>query len=112
MNRRQRKIRIERIKPRIIQLAKRVISAKNQYDELRAQIEKLPGDDPKRGELHFKAAKILAERNKVELECSALNRELEQLSQAGEFNREAYNRDGKVNQGQVKDGPRDNLEPT
>jgi hypothetical protein len=112
MNRRQRKLRVAAIMKRIVPLSKRVISAHTQYEKLRAEIETLPGDDPKRGGLHFKSAEILKERNAIELEHTALLRELERLGQAGEWNREVYNRDGKENNEQVKDGSRDNLEST
>lgn len=111
MNRREirrRKLLIEKQLPII---AKRQVSLETEYNELRAQIEPLPGDSPERAELHKKAAVKLLELQKKNAEFSNLMREHNQMTYASEYNRDNIE-NGKVIKAPVKDGSHNNIQPT
>lgn len=111
MNRREirrRKLQIEKKLPII---AKRQVSLENEYNELRAQIEPLPGDSPERPVLHKRAAIKLAELQEKNREFTALMKEHNQMSYASEYNRDNIE-NGKVIKAPVKDGSHNNIQPT
>jgi len=105
---RRRKLRIEKQLPII---SKRIISLDREYNELRAQIEPLPGDSTERAELHKKSAVKLQELQAKNREFTQLMREHNQMSYASEYNRDNIE-NGKSIQAQGKDGPHNNIQST
>lgn len=111
MNRKEIRRRKQLIEKQLPIISKRIVSLEREYNELRAQIEPMPGDSPERADLHKKSAVKLQELQKKNREFSDLMREHNQLTYASEYNRDNIE-NGKVIKAPVKDRPHNHIQPT
>lgn len=103
MNRRQIQSKKIELESRLMPLGKRIISLDKEYTELRAQIEKLPGDSQERVELHKIAVEKFVQKQNKQHEFERIMHEHNSLTARQKFNRDNIIENGK----KIRDGKAD-----